>query len=129
MKSVVLDTNALLRYLLDDIPSQSQEVREKIKEAQNKEIELCVPGIVLFEIVYALTKEYGFSKEKVVRGLKKLISADYLVCDEKEIFREAFELYNNANISLADCFIVAYAKARNANIFTKELSLIGLIST
>lgn len=123
MKNVVLDTNALLRFLLDDITSQSQEVRHKIEEAKNKEIELSIPSIVLFEIAYALTKEYGFSKEKVVKGLKKLIFSKYLICDERGVFSEALELYNTANVSLADCFIVAYAKKRNANIFTFDKKL------
>lgn len=123
MNSIVLDTNALLRFLLNDISSQSEQVSKKIEQAKRGKIDLLIPSIVLFEIAYALTKQYEFSKEKVISGLKKFITSKYLIFEEEDTFREALELYSTANVSLADCFIAVYAKERNATVFTFDKKL------
>lgn len=123
MISLVLDTNALLRFLLNDIPHQVLEIQQKIELAKSGKYQLVIPQIVIFEIDFALTKAYGFKKLDVSKNLKKFLASKYLLVDQAEIFTDALDLYRNSNLSLPDCFIKIYAQKMNAQIFTFDKAL------
>jgi predicted nucleic acid-binding protein len=48
MKQKVVDANCFLRFLLNDIPEQAEEVEKLLSEAKNSKNTLFVPQIVLF---------------------------------------------------------------------------------
>lgn len=123
MTSLVIDTNALLRFLLNDIPHQVIQVQQKIEQAKLGKYRLVVPQIVIFEMDFALTKAYGFEKIDVAKNLKKIITSSYLQVDQDGIFTQALDLYKDKNLSLPDCFIKIYAKKMNAKIFTFDKNL------
>lgn len=123
MKTLILDTNSLLRFLLDDVPSQTKLVKEKIRLAKQGELKLVVHTLVIFEIIYALTKVYGFSKEKVINVLKKLIAFKYLDIPEREIISNALEVYLIKNLSFVDCFLHKLSHKFNAELFTFDRNL------
>ncbi len=122
MKILVLDTNTLLRFLLNDIQSQAEKLEEKLKLAKKGKIKIIIPQIVVFEIVYALTKEYQFQNEEVTRVLRKIITNEFLQVQDKDIFEEAFRMYSN-KLSLADCFIYFFARKLEADLFTFDKNL------
>lgn len=129
MSRSVLDTNALLRFLLNDIPSQVALIEEKIKEAKVGKLELIIPQIVIFEIAYALTKAYGFGKEEVIKGLKKIITAKEFRVLDKEIFIQVLDIYKLHKVSFSDCFIAAFARQSSADLFTFDNDLKKLVKS
>ncbi|TSC88283.1 MAG: twitching motility protein PilT [Microgenomates group bacterium Gr01-1014_7] len=122
MKVLVLDTNTLLRFLLDDVLSQTKEIRKKIELAKLGKIKLVVPQIVVFEIVYALTKEYGFKIEEVIGVLRRLLINKDLQIQDEDIFEQTLRIFSK-KLSLADCFIYFFAKKNNAELFTFDKNL------
>lgn len=123
----VVDTNTLLRFLLNDVPNQVSQVVDKIEKTKKGKLKLIVPQIVIFEIHFALTSEYGFSKQGVLDALKKIVSSDFLVIQDKDIFKDALDLYTDVNISLPDCFLKVYAEYSNAKLFTFDQKLLSKI--
>lgn len=126
MKVLVLDTNTLLRFLLDDVPSQTKEIRRKIELAKLDKIKLVIPQIVIFEIVYALTKEYGFKTEEVMEVLRKILINKYLQVQDGDIFEQTLSIFSK-KLSLADCFIYFFAKKKEAELFTFDKNLQKLL--
>lgn len=129
MKPVVIDTNALLRLLLNDIPKQADRVENLIHQAKKEKIRIIVPQIVLFEIDFILRKYYDFEKQEVIDKLKSLLSASYFVVESRNIFQNALNLYTENNISFSDCFLVSKAEAEKANLFTFDQKLKKLQNT
>lgn len=123
MKSFVIDTNAFLRLLLDDIPKQADVVKKLIKQAKKEQVRIIVPQIVVFEIDFILRKYYGFEKQEVIDKLKPLLSASYFVIESMGIFQNALILYKENNVSLADCFLIAKAQVEEADLFTFDQKL------
>lgn len=123
MKAVIVDTNAFLRLLLNDIPHQADRVEHLIRQAKKEEIKIIVPQIVLFEIDFILRKYYKFEKQEVIGKLKSLLSANYFVIESVNIFQNALILYKENNVSLADCFLVSTAEAEGADLFTFDQKL------
>lgn len=125
--NATVDTNVLLRFLLKDVLKQSEAARQKFQEAKQTKTQLFVPQIVIFEVVFALTRIYKFNKGGVVEAIKSLLAAEFLNIQDKEIFGSALSLFAKRNISLADCFIVAFSKIHKASLFTfdKDLAKLG----
>lgn len=123
MKAVVIDTNAFLRLLLNDIPQQADRVEHLIRQAKRKEVRIIVLQIVLFEIDFVLRKYYNFEKQEVIDKLKSLLSASYFVIESINVFQNALILYKENNISFADCFLVSKAEVEGADLFTFDQKL------
>lgn len=127
MRKIIVDTNAFLRFLLNDIPAQKITVEKLFIQAKEKNLKIIVPQIVLFEIEFVCRKYYNFSKEEIVDKLKSLVSVSYFKIQNKEIFKRAIQLFNTENLSLVDCFLLSYAKQKEAEIFTFDKTLKTLV--
>jgi predicted nucleic-acid-binding protein len=73
-----LDTNVLVRFLVEDDPRQTRRARKAIQKALETEHELFIPNIVLVETVWVLARSYHFSRIEIVETLTKLIAARQL---------------------------------------------------
>lgn len=127
MKSLILDTNAFLRFLLNDIPGQANEVGKLFIRAKAKEIEITIPQIVIFEIEFALDKYYKFPKGEVINKLGVLLATPYLKIQDADIFQEALTIFKSRNIDFVDCFLVSNAKVKNLSLFTFDEDLKKLV--
>lgn len=126
MKLVIADTNAFLRFILDDIPEQANKFEKILKQAQKSEIKLIVPQIIIFELNFTLSKYYLFPKQTVIEKLQSIIKTPYFKIQDIEIFREAIKLYAKSNLSLADCFIYHCSQSWKADLFTFDKNLAKL---
>ncbi len=123
MDSLILDTNAFLRFLLNDIPRQAEAVSKLLIKARSKELEIFIPQIVIFEIEFALDKYYKFPKNEVIDKLGVLLATPYLKIQDVDIFKEAIALFDNKNIDFVDCFLECSAKQKNSTLFTFDKKL------
>lgn len=123
MKLYLLDTNSLLRFLLNDVPEQSDKVVELLDKAKAGNVKLFVAQIVIFEITFILEKYYHFPKEKIIDGLGTLLASSYLEIQDRSVFQEAIELFKTKNIDFVDCFLVSKANEDNAAVFTFDKDL------
>ena len=58
MKTISLDTNIILRHLLDDVPDQVKKLDTRIENAKKGKVRLYVSKIVINETYYVLLKFY-----------------------------------------------------------------------
>lgn len=123
MKRYILDTNAFLRFLLDDIPSQHKKVKRLLLKAHKSEYEIIIPEIVVFEIAFSLDKYYGYKKSQIVAILGSIISARYLKTESKNIFIEALGLYGKENIEFVDCFLLVKSIENKHKLFSFDKKL------
>jgi predicted nucleic-acid-binding protein len=123
MKTIVVDTNAFLRLLLNDIPEQRKATELLFQRAKRKKIRLYVTQIFLFEIDYILKKYYALEKDIVVEWLNGLLSTEYLDIESRATFRKAIVLYKRKNLSFTDCFLHSKAEELEAELFTFDKKL------
>src|SRR6266404_8497051 len=106
MDKIILDTNGFLRFLLNDIPEQSEEISKLLVKAKAKKIEIFVPQIIIFEIEFALNKYYKFPKAEIIDKLGVLFATSYLKIQDVNVFQEALRLFSDKNVDFVDCFLV-----------------------
>lgn len=128
MNSYHIDTNVLLRFLLNDIPEQADKVADFFHQAKTGKLRLFTAQIVIFEIAFILEKYYHFSKEKIIIGIEGLLASSYLEVQDRTVFQEALEVYKNKKIDFVDCFLVCKARETNSTLFTFDKNLSKLVT-
>tara|TARA_Y100000815_G_C13316041_1_gene490453 strand:+ start:1305 stop:1700 length:396 start_codon:yes stop_codon:yes gene_type:complete len=78
-----IDTNVLIRFLVEDDADQSEAVR-KWMAMRDAEIPAYVSTIVLAETVWVLSRRLKFPMKQVTNILRDLLAADGLVFEETE---------------------------------------------
>ena len=79
MKQYLIDSNYILRYLLNDIPSQADTVERYFRQAKSGSVLISVPILAFVECVYILLNLYKLSKLEVVEMLMKFVNIPYLL--------------------------------------------------
>ena len=124
MKKYLVDTSALLRYILKDIPSQSGVVAEVFRQAKNGQSELTMPLAVFFEATYVLTAVYKFGRQAVKTQCEKFLMIPYLDIPERAALRGGYEIWvTHASISFADAVLFHMAKLGEKELFTLDKKL------
>ncbi len=123
MKRILLDTNSLLRLLLNDIPSQKKIVEELLQKAKSRQIYILIPEIVIFEVEFALNKYYCVPKDKVIEKLQIIVSMNFIDIESRQSFILALDLYTKQKMSFVDCFILAKSKIEGYELFTFDKKL------
>jgi len=114
---LIFDANAILRYILDDIPEQADIVEEAIKER-----ETLVLLEVIAEVIYILTKYYNIERKETVENIINFLNETN---DKNEILRLALKTFSETDFDFVDC--VLYANSNQYDIFTFDKKLNAFI--
>lgn len=107
MKTALLDTNTLVRFITGEPVNQAREVAELVSAAESGKIRLCVIPMILAEAVYVLTGFYGHPRAKVAAALYHLISCPGFQSPDHERMIRALKLFGVGKIDFADCYLAA----------------------
>ena len=103
-----LDTNTLLRLVLNDVPEQNEAVLELIRNASGKQF--TVADTVFIEMAFALGRYYRFSRDQIALVLGAVAERIELKCN-RELFARALPLFaEHRKLSFEDCYLVTYAE-------------------
>ena len=106
-----LDTNVLVRYLLDDIANEPQSARAKrlIHAAVKAGDTLYIPITVMLELEWVLRSNFKFNKTQVTTTLSNLLACSELSFESEAALEAALALYNKGGADFADCTHIALA--------------------
>ena len=107
-----LDTNILLRHLLQDHKEHSPKATEYLLKVQNKEIQATTSDTVIFEAVFTLQRLYKRSKESIKEALLPLLDLPSIRLSGKQKYRRVFDLYVDLNISFADAYHIVFMEKK-----------------
>ena len=88
-----LDTNVLLRYLVQDDPAQSRRAAEVIERRLTREFPGFVSLVCILEIVWVLGSLYKRSRGEIADHVEMILAADTLeVQNEQEVYQAVIAL-------------------------------------
>lgn len=119
----LLDTNIVLRYLLNDVPEQFAVAEHVFAELRTSELTAILLESVLAECVYVLKLHYKVPKVELVEILDNVLRYPGIVNTDKPSLREALKLYAANNIDFVDCMLVAKARIGNLELITFDQGL------
>jgi predicted nucleic-acid-binding protein len=100
-----LDTNVLVRYLVQDDVAQARRATRLIEQASRSDERLFVNPIVLCELVWVLESAYDCSRADIANTLETLFRAAAFEIGEKDAAWWALECYRGGRGDFADCLI------------------------
>ena len=104
-----LDTNVLVRLLVEDDAAQLAAARKLIRQCVNAGEVLFIPITVTLELEWVLRSSFGFDKAAVVATLSKLLSTLELVFESERSLELALMLYRDGPADFSDCLHTALA--------------------
>ena len=102
---IALDTNVLVRYLVEDDAAQSARAAKRITSASQSGDELFVSTLVLCEVAWVLVVAYKVPKTELAGALRQLLRARQLVFENKDAFTQALDAFERGRGDLADYVI------------------------
>lgn len=115
MNSTLLDTNVLLRYLLDDIEEQGLIAEHLIDGGAWTTPE------VLAEVTYVLDSVYNVPRASIAASLNIILNN--VKVSPPDIIKAAVDEYQNSKLDFVDCIIVAYGKSRITPVFSFDKAI------
>ena len=118
---VMLDTNMILRYILDDNKKMADIVEEYITSCN-----VIITIEVIAEVVYVLRKVYSLERQMVSDEVKNF--AALVKCNESDVLDFAIDTYATKNLDFVDCVLYAYNKIDGFEIATFDKKLLRLLN-
>jgi predicted nucleic-acid-binding protein len=105
-----LDTNVLVRYIMQDDPRQSPQATRLIESCSAAEPGL-VPLVAVVEFVWVMSSSYELDRAQVAEALEGLLRTKELLVERAEIVWKALRVFQRAGADFADCLIERSAAA------------------
>lgn len=119
-----IDTNVILRYLLDDDPLLSPEARIRLEELEEKH-----SGIeVAAELVYVLAGVYRVPRKEIAETLTLLFAEKSWKLYRKDVVLEALKLYGSSAIDFIDAWLVSLHRFAGAKIVSFDKKVRRMVS-
>lgn len=114
---VMLDTNMILRYMLND----DEEMAEEAERIINEEFALVTIEVVA-ESIYVMKSVYNMDKQDICRSINILL--DLGSSNEMLVLREGIDAYSKYNLDFIDCILHGYHRIKGYDIasFDKRLN-------
>jgi predicted nucleic-acid-binding protein len=123
MERSLVDTNVILRYLLQDDAALFQKASallEKVKTGQEKVIIL---ESVLTECVYVLLKVYRINRPAIADSLRTLFHYKGIANPDKLDLIDSIDIFSQTNLSFVDCILCAKSRNNAMRLYTFDEEL------
>jgi predicted nucleic-acid-binding protein len=111
---IALDTNAIVRVLVEDDEKQAQTVQTIITDAEQNGIKILILSEVIIETIWVLESAYQCVRDEIASLIENLISTPAFFLPDSLIIRKAIIQYKNGG-DFADLLIVGQAKKHQAD--------------
>lgn len=108
MKS--LDTNVLIRFLVNDDAYQAKAVRALFLKAEEERTVFFITSVVLLELLYVLGSVYEYHRHDIIDAVKSLISMKILAFENTDAVHDFLLFGKNSSVELDDLLIGYIAK-------------------
>lgn len=105
MRKAGIDTNVLLRLLINDNAAQHQAVL-KFGKGLGKDYSGFVPAICLVEMNWALRQQYGFTKQQSIEAIRRITRIRGLEVQSQDSVERALRGVESGDGEFADLLIV-----------------------
>jgi predicted nucleic-acid-binding protein len=102
---LAIDTNVLVRLVVDDDPEQARIAAERTAKGA------WVSHLVLAESVWVLSGNFGLSRSEIVSTIKTLLTHPNVAFEDGNVVRAALQRFGERRaVDFSDCLILEIAR-------------------
>jgi predicted nucleic-acid-binding protein len=106
-KVYLIDTNVVLRYLLDDHKLFSPRAKAFMQDVAKGRKKTELSSVVVVECVYVMEKFYEIPKNEIVDKLSRILNIKEIVNPDKSEILDALVKFENSGADIVDCILAA----------------------
>jgi len=106
-KVYLIDTNVILRYLLNDHDRFSPKAIAFLQDVADGSKKAELISVVLVECVYVMEKFYEIPKNEIVDKLSRIFNIKGVINPNKSEILAALIKYENSSADIVDCLLAA----------------------
>ena len=114
----LIDTNIIIRFLIGDHAEHLAQSSAIFQRIEHGDIEVYILESVVMEAFFVLPKFYQLSKEEVINDLKRILSLEGVVNDDKLLLFETLSIIENKNIDFVDALLCAKKRLEGSEILS-----------
>lgn len=126
-----LDTNILVRFLVQDDKKQASTVLQLFSEAEQMNQPLYVPLLVILEVIWVLQSAYSVSRQDIIMAISNLLQMPLFEFENQSTLRHFIISANKYSYDLSDILISQAAFIANCETtltFDKKASQFELFT-
>ena len=121
MKRQSLDTNVLLRLMLQDGEQQARAAKNLVFSGKAR---FFVSDTAIVEFVFVLERHYSFTREQTAYTVESMLTIKSIDCNSDRIYKTLRLFTENSSLSFEDCYLAASAEDMNADpLWTFDVKL------
>ena len=97
-----LDTNVLVRYIVQDDPEQASLATHALESQCTSESPGRINVVVLCELAWVLARGYGYDRQLVSAVIRRILSSPELLVDEDEAVWQTLKVYEQETADFSD---------------------------
>lgn len=105
-----LDTNVLIRYIVQDDPLQAQLASDLLENQCSVENPGFINEIILCEVIWVLKRAYGYDKAIILAVIKQLLNLGEIYISSHAEALVAYDDYATGSADFSDYFIAQMNK-------------------
>ena len=126
MKKIIVDSNVLLRFLIDEDSLLQSESLKILNRAENGKLLIILNEIVIAECIWVMMSVYKLDKLSVFGKIKNLIIKDCFEIINRDLIYNSLKLFSQVNLSWIDCYLCCQSKLLDIKLATFDEKLVKL---
>ena len=107
-----IDTNVLVRFLVNDDPAQAQQARQLFSAAEQQRVIYFVPLLVVLESIWVLESAYQVGRNELIEAFSDLLLLPVLEFEQREAVQAMLQAARTDSSDLPD-LLIAKSALRN----------------
>ena len=107
-----IDTNVLVRFLVNDDPAQAQQARQLFSAAEQQRVIYFVPLLVVLESIWVLESAYQVGRNELIEAVSDLVLLPVLEFEQREAVQAMLQAARTDSLDLPD-LLIAKSALRN----------------
>lgn len=109
MKTLILDTNVILRYLANDVPKKADYCEKLFRDAEAGKVKLFLSDICVAELVWTLKSYFHLDNEDIYGKITAIINTPGFHFSDESLIMDAMRRFKDKNVDFADAYTASLA--------------------
>jgi len=110
-----LDTNVIVRFLINDDKAQGRRARRLLQDAEDAGERLAITTPVVLETIWVLSAVYEFTRDESLRALELLLQMPVLEIEDYDSMQQLVRLGRSTRADLSDLLIGLSGRAHGCD--------------